>query len=181
MSVTAGDELPLTGAVARAYFKTLAYKDEYEVARLYAETPFVGELRNSIRGFSKLRFHLAPPFFPSGTDARGRPRKKEFGAWVLPLFHLLAKLKRLRATPFDVFGYTRERKMERALIGEFEFTIDSLLPSVSAESVAEAARIIELFMEVRGFGPVKEANAERIRERIHAELRDFLGTRRRAA
>ena len=181
MAVTAGDKLPLTGAVARAYFKTLAYKDEYEVARLYAETPFLSDLRNSVAGFRRLRFHLAPPFLPAGNDARGRPQKREFGAWILPFFRLLAKLRFLRGTPFDLFAYTQERKMERALIGEFEFAIDSMLPSLTAESVDEAVRIVELFMEIRGYGPVKEANAARVRERIHRELRDFLATRRLAA
>jgi indolepyruvate ferredoxin oxidoreductase len=181
ISITAGDELPLTAAVARAYFKTLAYKDEYEVARLHVGTAFLADLKKDVAGFKRIRFHLAPPLLAGKVDARGRPRKREFGAWIIPLFRILAKLRGLRGTNFDIFGYTEERKMERALIGEFEFAIDAMLPSLGATTIDSARHIIELFMDIRGFGPVKMENAKRARERIDRELRLLLATERKAA
>ena len=93
-AITDGNQLADT--VARAYFKTLAYKDEYEVARLYTQTDFLGTLRKDFGDRASVRFHLAPPLLAGGTDARGRPRKREFGRWVLPLFRLLARMKGLR-------------------------------------------------------------------------------------
>ena len=173
-------ELRLTNAVARAYFKTLAYKDEYEVARLYAETDF---LEGAVKGHgpgARLRFHLAPPFLSGKRDARGRPRKREFGAWILPFMRLLAKLRVLRGTPFDVFGYSAERKMERALAGEFEFAIDAILPRLDPGTVDTAVGIVQQFLDIRGYGPVKEANADRVRPRIQRALRQYLGTDQRS-
>ena len=181
MKITSGNELPLTAAVARAYFKTLAYKDEYEVARLFVETPFLANLKKDVAGFRRIRFHLAPPLLAGKPDARGRPRKKEFGAWIIPVFRLLSKMRGLRGTAFDVFGYTEERRMERALIGEFEFAIDAMLPSLNADTIDSVRHIVELFMDIRGYGPVKEHNAARTRERIDRELRQLLATERQAA
>lgn len=162
----ADDELPLTAAVARAYFKTLAYKDEYEVARLYADTPFLKEVGDRFGKTSRIRFHLAPPFLPSGTDARGRPLKKAFGPWLLPVFRILARMRKLRGTRLDPFGYTAERRMERQLIGEFEASLDRILANLSRENLTEATRIIGLYLGIRGFGPVKEEAAAKLRPEI---------------
>ncbi len=160
----------LSEAVARSYFKLLSYKDEYEVARLHTQKAFIDSVRTQFGAAAKLRFHLAPPFLNSGVDARGRPRKKEFGAWMLPAFRVLAGLRRLRGTPLDLFAYTAERRMERELISEFETVLETLLPALRQESLGEAIRLIQLYMDIRGYGPVKEEAATRVRKQVAAGL-----------
>ncbi|MGY3426779.1 hypothetical protein ACVWZW_007283 [Bradyrhizobium sp. F1.13.4] len=103
----------LTEAVARALFKLMAYKDEYEVARLHMQSGFLDELKGEFEGEFSVRYHLAPPFLPSRRDDRGRPRKRSFGQWIQMPLAMLARLKGLRGTPFDPFGYTAERRAER--------------------------------------------------------------------
>jgi indolepyruvate ferredoxin oxidoreductase len=176
----AGSEL-LTRAVCKAYFKTLAYKDEYEVARLHADTGFVETIRERYGSAVKLRYHLAPPILNSGIDARGRPRKREFGAWMLPAFRILAKLKGLRGGAFDLFGRSEERRMERALIGEFEHTVDQLLDGLSSENIANAAEIVGLYLDIRGYGPVKMQAAEEVRAAISRSLAGIDDPSRKAA
>jgi len=175
------ESLPLTEAVARAYFKTLAYKDEYEVARLHADTGFVDQLRQDFGSQARVRFHLAPPLLPSDLDARGRPRKRSFGAWMLPVFRLLARARKLRGTRFDPFGYTAERRMERELIGEFEENLDLLLVRLDGGNVDQAAGIVSMYLKIRGYGPVKEEAAERIRPQITSALQSFAVSTDRAA
>jgi indolepyruvate ferredoxin oxidoreductase len=165
-----GDAELLSRAVTKAWFKTLSYKDEYEVARLHATTAFLSDVKNAYGSKAKLRFHLAPPILNSGTDARGRPRKREFGAWIVPAFRLLARLKGLRGTAFDIFGRTAERKMERALIAEFEQTIEQLLATLDKENIEEAAAIVSRYLDIRGYGPVKEQAAEEVRADIASRL-----------
>ena len=171
----------LTTAVARSYFKLLSYKDEYEVARLHTQTPFLASIREDFGRNAKLRFHLAPPFLNGGKDARGRPRKKEFGAWVLPAFRLLAKMRGLRGTAFDLFGRTAERRMERALIVEFEQLANEILPVVNAHNLDAASELVTCFMDIRGFGPVKEESVRLVREAVATRMRDLLGENRIAA
>ena len=161
---TSDETLALT--VARAYFRLLSYKDEYEVARLHTQTGFVERLRADYGDAAKLRFHMAPPLLGGKTDARGRPLKREFGAWILPMLRLLAKFRRLRGTAFDPFGYTAERRTERALIAEFEGYIDAFVAAPGREGAARLERIAELFLDVRGYGPVKDAAVARLRERL---------------
>lgn len=168
------DDLPLTTAVARAYFKTLAYKDEYEVARLHVDTGFLEKLEAEFGKEARIRFHLAPPVLNRGVDARGRPRKKEFGAWMVPLFRVLAKMRRLRGTRLDLFGLSSERRMERRLIGEFEHTVQTLLANLRPDNTALAAAIVGLYLEIRGYGPVKEESAAKIRPEIDHKLRAFV-------
>jgi indolepyruvate ferredoxin oxidoreductase len=114
----------LTEAVARYFFKLLAITDEYEVARLYAETDFVDRVAAQFEGNYKLRFHLAPPTLNQPDAQTGEARKSAYGPWMLPAFRVLAKLRRLRGTPLDVFGRTEERRKERALIGQYEALVD---------------------------------------------------------
>jgi indolepyruvate ferredoxin oxidoreductase len=178
-AITDGNRL--ADAVARAYFKTLAYKDEYEVARLYTRTDFLAGLREDFGDQASVRFHLAPPMLAGGTDARGRPRKREFGSWVLPLFRLLARMKGLRGTALDIFGKTAERRMERELIGEFEATVDQILGSLTGANRDLAAEIVGEYLDIRGFGPVKEAAAEAARARIADKLAGFHAAGREAA
>jgi indolepyruvate ferredoxin oxidoreductase len=157
----AGDKL--ARAVAQAYFKLLAYKDEYEVARLYTDGRFVEKLKQQFDGDLRLKFNLAPPLFAK-KDGNGHLVKAEYGAWVWHGFRLLAALKTLRGTKLDVFGYMAERKMERALIDEYRNTILSLLDRLDARNLALAVEIAGLPEKIRGFGHVKEKAVAQFRE-----------------
>jgi indolepyruvate ferredoxin oxidoreductase len=147
----------LTEAVARYLHKLMAYKDEYEVARLYTDPAFMQKIEGMFEGDVKLKFHLAPPLLAK-KDKQGHLVKQEFGPWMMKAFGVLAKLKGLRGTAFDVFGYTDERKMERALIGEYRRTVEALLPKLTSENLAQAVAIASVPEEIRGFGHVKERN-----------------------
>jgi indolepyruvate ferredoxin oxidoreductase len=145
----------LATAVARNYFKLLAYKDEYEVARLYTDGRFVEQLKAQFEGDFSVRFNLAPPLFAK-KDAKGRLVKAEYGSWMWGAFKLLARMKGLRGGVFDLFGYTAERKMERALIGEYREMVETLLAGLDAENHARAVELANLPEHIRGFGHVKE-------------------------
>jgi indolepyruvate ferredoxin oxidoreductase len=144
----------LAEAVARHYFKLLAYKDEYEVARLYADPGFMQKVRAQFDGDYKLHFHLAPPLLAK-RDEKGELVKKEYGAWMLPAFKMLAKLRFLRGTALDAFGYTEERRMERQLIADYARLVDELLPALSTENHGLAVQLASIPEEIRGFGHVK--------------------------
>ena len=148
----------LSEAVARYYFKLLAYKDEYEVARLYADPAFMQKIKSQFEGDYKLHFHLAPPLLAKRDPGTGELRKAEYGTWVFTAFKLLAKLRGLRGTAFDIFGYTQERRMERRLIGEYEATIEELIGKLSSDNHALAVKIASIPEEIRGYGHVKERN-----------------------
>jgi len=158
-----GDSDRLSRAVIRAWFRLLSYKDEYEVARLHTSPEFLASVRRDFGDSAKLRFHLAPPLLGGRKDARGRPLKREFGAWILPVFRVLARLKGLRGTAFDVFGYTAERRMERELITEFESLLNDALPTLDAANYDALLTRVQAYLEVRGFGPVKEQAVEEMR------------------
>jgi indolepyruvate ferredoxin oxidoreductase len=149
-----GDELPR--AVAINYAKLLAYKDEYEVARLYTDGRFEKQLRDQFDGDFKISFNLAPPILSGGVDASGRPRKRQFGAWMLPLFRLLAKMRVLRGTPFDVFSHSADRKLERELIAGYERDVKVVLRVLSPLTLETAIELLSLPDRIRGYGPVKE-------------------------
>jgi indolepyruvate ferredoxin oxidoreductase len=169
MAATAGgygDALPR--AVAISYAKLLAYKDEYEVARLYTDGRFEKQLREQFEGDFKFNFNLAPPMLP-GTDAMGRPRKRQFGPWMLPAFRVLAKLRALRGTPFDMFGHSADRKLERDLIAGYEKDVATVLSLLSVETHDIALELLALPDSIRGFGPVKEASVEKAKAR-YAQL-----------
>jgi len=155
----------LSMAVAKSYFKLMAYKDEYEVARLYTDGRFVEQLKSQFEGDVKLKFNLAPPLFAK-KDAKGHLVKAEFGSWMLGAFKLLAKLKGLRGGAFDLFGYTAERKMERALIAEYRGMIEGVLRSLDASTYATAVELAALPEQIRGFGHVKEKAVAEYRARI---------------
>ncbi|NQV82209.1 MAG: indolepyruvate ferredoxin oxidoreductase family protein [Rhodospirillales bacterium] len=165
----------LGDTVAKAYFKLLAYKDEYEVARLYSDGDFRQTLDREFEGPIRLTFHLAPPLIARRDPVSGALIKREFGPWMMPAFRLLAKLKGLRATPFDIFGYTTERKMERRLIQEYEAVIEELLAGLTPDNHALAVEIAGLALRIRGFGHVKERNrldAKACEERLLADFRN---------
>src|SRR5215470_1478336 len=145
----------LTDAVARYAFKLMAYKDEYEVARLYTRPEFTERLQATFEGDYALKFHLAPPILAKPDPVTGVPRKREFGPWTMRAFKLLAKLRGLRGTAFDVFGRTEERRMERQLIVDYERTIDELLAKLHRDNHATAVAIASIPDEIRGYGHIK--------------------------
>jgi indolepyruvate ferredoxin oxidoreductase len=149
-----GDALPR--AVAINYAKLLAYKDEYEVARLYTDGRFEQQLRDQFEGDFKFSFNLAPPMLAGKPDALGRPGKRAFGSWMMPVFRLLAKLKGLRGTPFDIFGYSADRRIERGLIVGYEKDVATVLGLLSPANVDTAIELLSLPDRIRGYGPVKE-------------------------
>jgi indolepyruvate ferredoxin oxidoreductase len=155
----------LAEAVAKSLYKLMAYKDEYEVARLYTDGAFLAKLGAQFEGDYKVSFHLAPPLFAERDPTTGQLRKREYGAWMLHAFRLLASLKRLRGTRLDVFGYSEERQMERRLIGEYHATIDSVLSTLDQNNHATAVQIAAVPETMRGFGHVKEKNVTAAKER----------------
>ena len=159
----------LQEAIAKGYHKVLAYKDEFEVARLLSETRAKAE--EIFDGNLKLTFHLAPPVL-FGRDASGRARKRAFGALAERMWPLLARLKWLRSTPFNPFGYSAERRMERKLIQQYEHDMSEVLADPD-RNIDAAIALAELPLDVRGFGPVKEANARKAAERRQALLQSF--------
>ena len=163
----------LAEAAARAYFKLLAYKDEYEVARLYASPAFEAALSEQFESRRKLEFHLAPPLLARRDKATGEPRKMRFGAWMLPVFRLLAKGKGLRGTRWDVFGYTAERKLERQMIADYEKLLDEIVQRLSPMTHAKAVSLASAAMEVKGFGHIKERNYKIAKTREAALLNDL--------
>jgi indolepyruvate ferredoxin oxidoreductase len=176
-----GGQGALTDAVARSYFKLLSYKDEYEVARLHSRKDFIASVRRDFGSKAKLRFHLAPPILNSALDARGRPRKKEFGGWMLPVFGVLALFRGLRGTAFDIFGRTDERRMERALIKEFEHLLEELLPALSEDRLQDATDLVSLYMNIRGYGPVKDESVDLVRRQVAERLQDLVSVSAEAA
>ena len=156
--------------VARSFFKLLAYKDEYEVARLHVETGFLDRLARDFDG-GRVAFHLAPPLFARRDPVTGAPRKIRFGPWMIPVFRLLARLKGLRGGRLDPFGHTGERRMERQLIADYEALIrDRLVPELCAANHTLALEIAGLPLAIRGYGHVKAAAAETAGRRLAALL-----------
>ncbi|MCA3556493.1 indolepyruvate ferredoxin oxidoreductase family protein [Aestuariivirga sp.] len=164
---------PLALVAARNLFKLMAYKDEYEVARLYTDGSFAENLAKQFTGGFTLKFHLAPPIRRQADIVAGKPVKTEYGPWMMSAFKVLARMKRLRGTPFDLFGRTAERKMERQLIADYRALIERLIatPELARSSVAlELAGLPDM---IRGFGHVKQANAAKARAR-ESELLEAL-------
>ena len=149
-------EQSLTAAVARYYFKLLAVKDEYEVARLYAETDFRKRVAEQFDGDYKLVFHLAPPLVAKRDAATGFLKKRTYGPWMMKGFTLLAKLRGMRGTALDVFGKTDERRRERALPGEYETLLTEILGTLAPHNHALAIELASVPEHIRGYGHVKE-------------------------
>jgi indolepyruvate ferredoxin oxidoreductase len=168
-----GQDEALPRAVAIGYAKLLAYKDEYEVARLFTDGSFEKELREQFEGNFKLSYHLAPPLLPAADDGAGRPRKKTFGPWMLGGFKLLAKLKGLRGTAFDPFGYAKDRRMERELITEYESDVRAVLAKLSDQTAPIALALLSLPEDIRGYGPVKEKSVTLARAKRAGLLKDL--------
>ncbi len=162
----------LTEAVARYYFKLLAIKDEYEVGRLYSDGSFAKQLAAAFENEPRLEFHLAPPVL-GRKNAEGEPVKTSFGPWMMPLFRFLAKLKSLRGTVFDIFGYTKDRHIERKLIGDYEILMGEILQNLSAENHAIAVALASIPEKIRGFGHVKIRHLKAAKAEEEALLEQF--------
>ncbi|HXZ08657.1 MAG TPA: indolepyruvate ferredoxin oxidoreductase family protein [Paraburkholderia sp.] len=169
-ALDSGDgQMPLTEAVAKNLHKLMAYKDEYEVARLYADPAFIEKVKAGFEGDWKLKLYLAPPAF-SKKDAHGHLVKRQYGPWVFKAMHVLAKFKFLRGTALDPFGKTEERRTERALIGEYEALVRELVGGLTAERRALAVELASLPDGIRGYGHVKENNLNGVRTKWSALL-----------
>jgi indolepyruvate ferredoxin oxidoreductase len=152
----------------------MAYKDEYEVARLYTDGTFAESLRQQFAGDFRLEFHLAPPLLAERDPASGHLRKKSYGRWVLRAFRLLAHLRFLRGSMLDPFGHTAERKRERALIEAYRATIAELLPALRLDNYAIAVALARLPERIRGYGHIKDkavADAQKEQETLLAAFR----------
>ena len=173
----AEDRLNLPGpsrfamAVARNGFRLMAYKDEYEVARLYCDPTFQASLEKAFEGPYKISFHLAPPLLARRDAVTGQLKKQRFGFWIFGAFKILARMKGLRGTRLDPFGRTAERRMERALVNEYELLVEELAQSLNADNHSLAVRLVSLAEQARGFGHVKHRNVERMR----FDMSDLIG------
>jgi indolepyruvate ferredoxin oxidoreductase len=169
-----GREGKLSEAVARNLFKLMAYKDEYEVARLYTDGSFAKRVAGEFEGPVRLTFHLAPPLLSRTRPGETEPRKMSFGPWMMSAFKLLARLRRLRGTALDPFGWTEERRLERRLIDEYVAMLDEMLPLLSPQTYDTSVRLAALPEDISGFGPVKLRSIEKAAEErrtLMAELR----------
>ena len=165
----------LSIVAAKALHRVMAYKDEYEVARLYTDGRFEKQLADQFEGKVKLNFHMAPPLFSKRDPDTGHLRKRKFGGYMLSLFKMMAPLKAIRGSKLDIFSYTEERKMERRLIDELNSTIDTVVSGLSADKQQHAIEIIELVLDVRGYGHVKEANYAQYQMRLAQQLKRYQG------
>ncbi|NBN79692.1 indolepyruvate ferredoxin oxidoreductase family protein [Microvirga tunisiensis] len=173
LGTTGGAEAGIARVAAQQLFRLMAIKDEYEVARLYTDGQFAARLAAGFETPGRMVLHLAPPLLSRVDPRTGRPAKRAFGPWILPLLRLLAKGKRLRGTVLDLFGRTAERRMERGLLADYEATLDEIAADLTADR-AEAARALVAWPEqIRGFGPVKEASVPAARSRQAAALAAF--------
>ena len=165
------DTLTRTGA--EALFKLMAYKDEYEVARLYTDGSFAVALREQFDGGGRVTLHLAPPLIAGNDKATGRPRKMAFGPWILVVLRQLAKLKRLRGTAWDLFGRTAERRSERQLIADYQMLLSKVAQELRPDNHAVAVALLGAAREIKGFGPVKLASIEKAKIQEQALLAQF--------
>ncbi|MDH3739985.1 MAG: indolepyruvate ferredoxin oxidoreductase family protein, partial [Hyphomicrobiales bacterium] len=176
----APDSTRLSEAVARYLFKLMAYKDEYEVARLYTGKPFADQLAKTFKGDYTLKFHLAPPLIARRDRATGKPAKQAFGPAMISAFKILVRLKGLRGTAFDVFGYTAERKRERALISEYRHTISEILHNLGTKNLSLAVDIASIPEHIRGYGHIKDRHLAEAKTRESELLEAYRGGKTRA-
>ncbi|WP_350335929.1 indolepyruvate ferredoxin oxidoreductase family protein [Coralliovum pocilloporae] len=150
-----GEETAVTEAVARNLFQVMAYKDEYEVARLFLSAEFMADLKAQFESWSSLTFHLSPPLFARHDPKTGRPEKKAYGGWVRTVFRLLRLLRPLRGTPLDPFGYSSDRRADRALLRRYQRTVEHLAETLTADHWMTALTLARMPERIRGFGPVR--------------------------
>lgn len=166
-----GEHTMLSETIVSALYKLMAIKDEYEVARLYTDGTFLKQMTSQFESWDSLEFHLAPPILAKRDPETGKLRKQSFGPWMMRGFAVLARLKGLRGSPLDIFGYTEERRMERRILGEYESSLDDIVGNLSAANYDRAVEYAAYPKHVRGFGHVKDANAKRA-EMERAGLRE---------
>jgi indolepyruvate ferredoxin oxidoreductase len=173
-AIKAPGKCGLADAVARYLFKLMAYKDEYEVARLYSADAFRVQVASELGG-DKLRFnvHLAPPLLARRDPRTGEPRKMTFGPWIFGAFRVLAKLKGLRGTAFDPFGYTSERRTERALVRDYETMLEEVFARLSPENHHVAVGLAVIPEKIRGFGHVKQRHLQAAKAEESALFEQF--------
>jgi indolepyruvate ferredoxin oxidoreductase len=171
-SIIPGSE-DLAAAVARNLARLMAYKDEFEVARLHTESSLMDRINEEFEGDFTIKFNLAPPLTARRHPDTGLPVKREYGGWIRPIFGILRKLKGLRGTAFDIFGHTAERRMERQLIEDYETLTRSLIDGLMPENHTIAIELAELAWEIRGFGHVKEATVADVKRREQELLAEF--------
>jgi len=172
--VEGGKPLRLTETVARYYFKLMAYKDEYEVARLHADPAFAQKIAGMFEGDYKVKFHMAPPLL-ARRDSKGHLVKREFGPWMMGAFRLLSRLRGLRGSALDVFGYTAERRTERELIVRYRDTLLGLLPRLTSGNLAQFVALAAIPEDIRGYGHVKERHLVAARAKEAALLAELRG------
>jgi len=167
----------LSRTAAKGLFKLMAYKDEFEVARLYSNGNFEKKVRDQFEGDFTLSVHLAPPVFSSISESTGRPIKKQYGPRMFKAFGVLAKLKILRGTPLNILGYSAERRMEVSLIKEYERHMNTIKENQTTDTgfIQTAEQLLKLPDSIRGFGPVKEASAQSAAEEAAALLAQIKG------
>src|SRR4051794_27245118 len=163
----------LTEAVARYYYKLLAYKDEYEVARLYTDGDYLKKLNAAFEGDFTLTFHMSPPLLAKPDPVTGVPRKRAFGPWMLSAFKLMAKLKGLRGTPLDIFGYGEDRKLDRRLIVEYEQLVEELIANLDARDYEAAVELASIPEAIRGYGHIKQRHVKHAKQREATLLEKF--------
>ncbi len=168
-SIAEPHKIELMQTIARYLYKLMAYKDEYEVARLFCDGRFIHSLEEQFEGDYILQFHLSPPAF-FRKDENEEPARKTFPQWTMKLFYLIAMLKFFRGTPFDIFGYTQERKIERQLIEDYKITITDLVTKLNNSNCELALEIAALPEYIRGFGHVKLANINKVKEKMQGLL-----------
>jgi indolepyruvate ferredoxin oxidoreductase len=168
-----GNEGRLSRAVAHVAAKLMTYKDEYEVARLMTEPSFAARLAESFEGEFEIHYNLAPPLISPRDGRTGRPRKRRFGPRMAIGFRALRRLRVLRGTKLDIFGYGAHRRMERALIGEYTALVEQVLAGLESGNVAQAEAILRAYDKVRGYDVVKEQSVARVREDLPGLLAAF--------
>ncbi|NSY38068.1 indolepyruvate ferredoxin oxidoreductase family protein [Leisingera sp. ANG59] len=161
----------LTEAAARSLFKLMAYKDEFEVARLLTSEKFRHQIEDEFEGDFTVNYHLAPPVLNRRRDSRGRPRKRSFGPWLRPGLNLLAKARRLRGTAFNVFGYHEEARLHRDLLAWYESALSKVAQRCSPDTHDSCLEILKAPMEIRGYGPVRLEAAKAVRAKADEMLR----------
>jgi indolepyruvate ferredoxin oxidoreductase len=171
----------LAEAVARYLFKLMAYKDEYEVARLYSDASFLDRVKSSFDGNLRFEFHLAPPLLAKIDSVTGEPKKKSYGPWILKAFGALKTFKFLRGTPLDVFGYSTDRRTERQLISDYEALLETLMAELTSANHHVAVALASIPEKIRGYGPVKQRHLEAakaeeaaLREQFRSAVEPFL-------
>jgi len=167
------DQDRLVTAAAKSLFKLMAYKDEYEVARLHSQTGFAAHLEQEFEPGFTVTYHMAPPFLSRRKDPRGRPLKRAFGPWLTPLLRVLQQMRGLRGGLFDPFGYTHERREEVALIAWYEQIMQATAPRVTAETLEKTVEILSAPLEMRGYGPVKSAAVATHKQAVKARMAEI--------